>query len=152
MLPFYLKMMGLNAVHYPVPYTVIAEVSQQTSDEEVMQLLRGSWRPRVMGAWLSAGREDPLLVKTLLWSLTTSLGSLTAPPLASVAVFATGSGAMAALQEYLGTDVAHSDGSAGFIGAAIQHLGGDAGGCEVHDRHRTALDEMMVVVQRLAEH
>lgn len=120
-LPFYLKMMGLNAMQYPVDYPSLAAVGQRTSDDEVIRLLRGAWRPRAMGAWFSVGRRDPDVLKTLLWSLTTSAGSLTAPPLATAAIANAGVRAIDALRGYLETEVAHSDGSGRFIGAALEH-------------------------------
>lgn len=59
--PFYLKMMRLNALSNDVPVTVLREVARETTDEEVAQLLAGPWRPRVMGAWLAAGRAERLM-------------------------------------------------------------------------------------------
>jgi hypothetical protein len=83
--PFYLTMMRLNALSYDVPFDTLREVTRQTTDEEVAQLLGSPWRPRVMGAWLASGRT-PRLEAALLKSLETSAGSLTAPPLATVAL------------------------------------------------------------------
>lgn len=148
--PFYLKMMGLNALQHPVDYPSLAAVGQRTSDDEVIRLLRGEWRPRVMGAWFAAGRHDPEVLETLLWSLTTSAGSLTAPPLATVAIVNAGVRAVDALHGYLETEVAHVDGSGRFIAAALEHLGMPAAGFEVMDRDRAALAGMLAVAARLA--
>jgi hypothetical protein len=87
--PFYLSMMGLNALSSDVPYGTLHDVSQETTDDEVAQLLGSPWRPRVMGAWLASGRAL-LLDAALLESLQTSAGSLTAPPLATVALHGPG--------------------------------------------------------------
>lgn len=149
-LPYYLKMMGLNALQHRVDFQSLTEVGQRTSDDEVVRLLRGAWRPRAMGAWFSVGRRDPDVLETLLWSLTTSAGSLTAPPLATAAVVNVGARAVDALLGYLVNDVAHADGSGRFIGAALEHLGVPTAGVEVTDRDRSALAGMLAVAARLA--
>ena len=49
-LPFYLKMMRLNALGHDVPLGTVRKVGRQTADSEVAALLASGWRPRVMGA------------------------------------------------------------------------------------------------------
>ncbi len=57
-LPFYLRMMGLNVLSHDVPFNTLRELARETTDEEVVQLLSSPWRPRVMGAWLASGRTQ----------------------------------------------------------------------------------------------
>jgi hypothetical protein len=54
--PFYLKMMGLNALRHDGLLSAVREVARETTDSEVAELLALHWRPRVMGAWLASGR------------------------------------------------------------------------------------------------
>jgi hypothetical protein len=88
-LPFYRKMMGLNALYRAVPVDSLGEVARGTADDEVSTLLAGDWRPRVIGAWLACGRTRRLEA-ALLTSLKTSLGSFTVPPLATAALHGLG--------------------------------------------------------------
>jgi hypothetical protein len=109
-------MMGLNALSHDVPYGTLHEVARETTDDEVAQLLGSHWRPRVMGAWLASGRAllpDAVLLK----SLETSAGSLTAPPLATVALDRLGIKAAPSLNTYLRKDLEHQWGSASFVAA-----------------------------------
>jgi hypothetical protein len=53
-LPFYLRMMGLNALSHVVPFDTLRDVARETTDDEVTRLLASEWRPRVMGAWLAS--------------------------------------------------------------------------------------------------
>ncbi len=147
--PFYLTMMGLNALSHVVPYDALSEVGRRTSDEEVARLLRSEWRPRVMGAWFAAGRTTRL-ASELLRSLETSAGTLTAPPLAAVAVHGLGSAAQPALLAYLRIDLEQQHGSAGFIAAALERLGAAPEGIAIRDRDRTAVEGMLGVAYRLA--
>jgi hypothetical protein len=101
--PFYLKMMGLNSLSHNVPFDTLREVARGTSDDEVAELLGSLWRPRVMGAWLAVGRTQRLDA-ALLESLETSQGSLTAPPLATVALYGLGAEAVPSLNAYLRRD------------------------------------------------
>jgi hypothetical protein len=147
--PFYLRMMGLNALHYEVPWHDLWRLSRQTSDAEVVTLLRGLWRPRVMGAWLSAGREERLAAD-LLTSVETSAGSLTAPPLAAVAVHGLGHAAIPSLRTYLDIDLQQQHGSAGFVAAMLQTLGTVPDDVTVEDSDREAAQQMLAVARRLA--
>lgn len=147
--PFYLRMMGLNALHYEVPWPDLWRLSGKTSDAEVVTLLRGLWRPRVMGAWLSAGREERLATE-LLTSLGTSAGSLTAPPLAAVAVHGLGQTAIPALRTYLEVDLKHQHGSAGFIAAMLESLGTVPTDITIEQQDHTNAQEMLAVAHQLA--
>jgi len=148
--PFYLPMMGLNALTRDVPYGTLLEVSRETTDDEVAQLLGSHWRPRVMGAWLASGRAL-LPDAALLKSLETSAGSLTAPPLATVALHDLGTKAVPSLNTYLRQDLEHQWGSASFVGAVLERLNAAPIGVAVHDQDRTAVDGMLTVARRMAE-
>jgi hypothetical protein len=147
--PFYLKMMGLNTLHYEVPWKDLRRLSGKTSDAEVVTLLRGLWRPRVMGAWLSAGREERPAAE-LLASLETSAGSLTAPPLAAVAVHGLGHTAIPALRAYLEIDLQHQHGSAGFIAAMMETLGTVPREVTVEAKDHENAQQMLAVARGLA--
>lgn len=147
--PFYRGLMGLNALSHAVPYGVLHLVGQQTSDEDVVWLLRGAWRPRVMGAWFAAGRTDRL-AGALLESLATSAGSLTAPALAAVAVEGLGTGAVPALDTYLRVDLEQRYGAARFIAATLERLDATPEGVSVRDADRAAVGGMLDVAHCLA--
>ena len=92
--PFYLKMMRTNAVEYGAALAPdIADVGRAAGPEDVIQLLRGYWRERVMGAWLSILHREPAVTAAVLQALVTSQGSLDSPPLATAAVVLAGSAA-----------------------------------------------------------
>ncbi len=149
MLPFYLKMMGLNALSHVVPFDTLRDVARGTTDEEVATLLASQWRPRVMGAWLASGRTQRLEA-ALLTSLETSWGTLTAPPLAAVALHGLGAKAVPSLEAYLRRDFEHQLGSASFTAAVLERLGAVPAGVAIDDQHRRAVDGMLMVVGRLA--
>lgn len=148
--PFYLKMMRLNARRYDVPFDALRDVAQATTDDEVAMLLASEWRPRVMGAWLACGRTQRLEA-ALLKSLETSKGSLTAPPLAAVALHGLGAKAVPSLQTYLRQDLEHQWGSASYVAAVLERLGATPTGVAVNDQYRRAVDEMLTIARRLAE-
>ena len=148
--PFYLSMMGLNALSHDVPYGTLHEVARETTDDEVAQLLGSHWRPRVMGAWLASGRAllpDAVLLK----SLETSAGSLTAPPLATVALDRLGTKAVPSLSTYLRQDLEHQWGSASFVAAVLERLDATPIGVAVDGQDHTAVDGMLSVARRIAE-
>lgn len=147
--PFYLSMMRYSVLSRPIPYEWLHELAGEIGDEDVTWLLRAEWRPRVMGAWFTAGREDRLR-DALLHSLATSAGSLTAPPLAAVAVRGLGAAAVPALQTYLAVDLDQRHGAAAFIVAALDHLGAPPEHAAAQDRDRRALTGMLAVADRLA--
>ena len=149
MLPFYLKMMGLNALSHVIPFDTLRDVARGTTDEEVAALLASQWRPRVMGAWLASGRTRRLEA-ALLRSLETSWGTLTAPPLAAVALHGLGAKAVPSLAAYLQRDLEHQLGSASFTAAVLERLGAAPADVAVNDQHRVAVDGMLMVVRRMA--
>jgi hypothetical protein len=149
-LPFYLTMMGLNALSHDIPFDSLREVAQGTTDNEIAKLLDLGWRPRVMGAWLASGRTRRL-ESPLLKSLEISAGSLTAPPLATVALHGLGAKAVPSLKTYLRQDLEHEWGSASFVAAILERLHATPVGVAIDDRDRSAIDGMLVVSRRIAE-
>lgn len=151
--PFYLGMMGLNAANphsrHEVQYETLRELGRQIADDDVARLLATSWRPRVMGAWLATGRARRLET-VLLRSLETSGGTLTAPPLAVVALHGLGATAIPALQSYLREDLQHDWGAAPFIAAVLERLGAVPAEVAVEDQDRGYVDRMLGVARRLA--
>jgi hypothetical protein len=143
-------MMGLNALSHDVPFSTLRELARETTDDEVVQLLSSHWRPRVMGAWLASGRTQ-CLAAALLKSLETSSGSLTAPPLAAVALHGLGEKAVPSLKSYLRLDLEHQWGSARFVAAILERLDATPAGVAIDDHDRTAVDGMLAVAHRLAE-
>jgi hypothetical protein len=139
-LPFYLKMMRLNALHDDVPFGTLREVGRETTDNEVAGLLASGWRQRVMGAWLASGRTQ-FLGSALLASLETSQGALTAPPLATVALHGLGAAAVPSLRTYLGC--------ASFVAAVLERLDAAPGAVAIDAGDRAAAGGMLVVARRL---
>ncbi|MEU4478454.1 DUF6000 family protein [Micromonospora sp. NPDC023966] len=100
--PFYLDMMGTNALRYGLPLlAAVAEANRAITATDVIALLRDGWRTRVMGAWYSVGVGGADVTAAVLHALATSRGSLDAPPLATAAVFLAGPDATEALQQSL---------------------------------------------------
>jgi hypothetical protein len=118
-------------------------------DEEVAELLASHWRPRVMGAWLAFGRTERL-GPALLESLEPSQGSLTAPPLAAVALHGLGARAVPSLKAYLHEHLEQRWGSASFVAAVLERLDAAPTGVEIRDQDREAVDGMLIVARRLA--
>lgn len=147
---FYLKMMGLNALSRDVPFGTLREVARGTTDGEVAELLASHWRPRVMGAWLASGRAQRLGA-ALLESLGTSLGTLTAPPLATVALHGLGARAVPPLTTYLRLDLQHRWGAASFVAAVLERVDAAPAGVALGNQDRRAVDGMLIVARFLAE-
>lgn len=122
--PFYLEMMRTNAVqHGQTLASRIARVGRVARTDEVITLLHGFWRERVMGAWLAVLHDDdPEVQQAVLEALVTSHGSLDSPPLATAAVLLAGADALKSLEIYLANDRHYDWGSAGFFEAAIEHI------------------------------
>lgn len=126
--PFYLGMMGLNAVSAPTELlNEVVKAGKSLSAFEVAELLKDSWRPVVMGAWFSLLQEDHGVNEAMLDALASSLGSLTSPSLSVAAIVLTGTEAASSLQEYLRCDLEFEYGACGFVSAALEHLGVEFG-------------------------
>ncbi len=130
-LPYYLKMMGLNAANpqNAIDPALLAGVHRDAriiDHATVVHFLRSEWRPRVMGAWYSVCQGPETIRAELLRSLESSAGSLTAPPLATAAAFVLGGDALPSLKIYISKLIAasDSDGSADFVHLLVNHLEG----------------------------
>jgi len=126
--PFYLAMMNTNAIVLgPDTYTgdLVADVrtaAREATPEQVIRLLQGEWRQRVMGAWLAVVNSDPVIDAAVLRSLETSAGYLTSPPLAAVAVTLVGPAALPSIEHYARQDLEKGWGGARMALAAAEHL------------------------------
>jgi hypothetical protein len=121
--PFYLKMMRLNAIQYgPRLAADIVAAGRAASPSDVISLLQSNWRERVMGAWFALLHPHPSVTDAVLQALSTSRGSLDAPPLAAAAVMLAGARALPALETYYAADLTHEWGAARIAAAAVDHL------------------------------
>ncbi|RQX13616.1 DUF6000 family protein [Micromonospora arida] len=121
--PFYLDMMGTNAIRYGQPLTTaLGDASRGVTPAQVTALLRDGWRPQVMGAWYSVTVAGPEVTTAVLHALATSRGALDAPSLATAAVVLAGPEAIEALERYFAADQAKGWGASGIIAAAADHV------------------------------
>lgn len=150
MLPFYLKMMGLNTLHNAADlWDDLVRVGRTARLNEVQQLLAPDhWRPVVMGAWFSLRFGPQDIGPALLDAIGRSRGSLTAPPLAVVTSFLVGADASAQLNAYIQRDLAMQHGSASFVAAVVESLD-DSTVVACDDRDRTAFATMFGIARRL---
>lgn len=144
--PFYLRMMGRNAVaQESPPLSQLARVADATTPQEVALLLGGRWRPRVMGAWLSVRFRGQCVEDALLASIRSCPGDLAAAPLATAACIGLGSRAIPALEAY----AAREGGVDGSIIAALEHLGAPARSGSATGRDRETFEQMIRIAQQL---
>lgn len=125
--PFYLKMMGLNAIQnadrlWP---ELLAAGRTVTSDDVCWMLGCGAWRPGVMGGWLALAVPAEPARADLLAAMQSSGGSLTAPVFATVLLLLTGADAIPSMTEYTQrqSSFERRDGSERFVAAALGRLG-----------------------------
>ncbi len=152
--PFYLRMMRLNAMEDgPALVDDIAAVGHSVTANDVVTLLRSAWRERVMGAWLATTHDVPIVRTALLQSLESSAGSLSSPPLATVAVLLCGPESLDSLRRYRTADLANEWGAVGFIDAAIEYLGEplnpDSDAPRSRPEDRSNLASLLAVAERL---
>jgi hypothetical protein len=152
--PFYLRMMGLNAMEYgPALVDDIAAVAQSVTADDVVTLLRSAWRERVMGAWLATIHDTPLVRTAVLQSLESCLGALTSPPLATVGVLQCGPESRNSLRLYRIADLANEWGAVGFIDAAIEYLeeppSPDSDESHLRPEDRSNLASLLAIAERL---
>ena len=125
--PFYLKMMGLNALRLTEElWASLVATGRTVTVSEVGSMLRsGMWRPVVMGTWFSVVVPPEQIIDDLVVAMSRSQGSLTAPPLAATATLVAGAGAVPAMITYLEFIMApiRRDGSEDIVAAAVEHLG-----------------------------
>lgn len=149
--PFYLHMMGTNARLYGADLLVdVVRIGRALDAADVIRLLRAHWRPRVMGAWFALMHNEPDVTDAVLASLETSLGDLTSPPLAVVAVVLAGSDALAALAHYAARDLENELGACEFIAAAAEHLGGSVC-CAPTDGARSRFAQLLAFAEQLRD-
>ena len=147
--PFYLEMMGLNARSAePARLASVRAAASGVTLEQVVRLLRDSWRERVMGAWYSLSFTREQVGDVLAQSMRTSAGSLTAPALATAATVILGTSAAPALLAYLAN--APLDGSPGFVAAALENVGATQTALAQQKDH-DALVSMLAVARALRE-
>ena len=148
-LPFYLKMMRLNALHHAFDLwpELVTEAKAVTLDDAKWLLGVGAWRPVVMGAWFSVRFPAAEIGQELRRAMTASQGSLTAPPLAVACVVVSGIDAVPEMGQYVEADPGQ-DGSTGFVAAGIEYLGGPSSG-SVADEDRQAFKRLVHVATSL---
>lgn len=126
--PFYLKLMGFNAV--AASDELLQEVHRRAGElrpAEVEGLLLSPWRQRVMGTWYAIAAPREGYRDVIHQSLRSSQGSLTAPALLVAVIQYSGSDGLAAIADYARADVASSWGSADAARAAAAILSGALG-------------------------
>lgn len=105
--PFYLHMMGINAIRYGAEHRdAVIETGATVTPDDVRSLLRSGWREQSMGAWyaLVLPAEASMIVADVLAALERSRGTLTAPPLAVAAVTLAWTEALPSLRRYTERD------------------------------------------------
>ena len=149
--PFYLKMMGLNAIDDSGALwdDLVATARALTLDEATRLLKVGAWRPVVMGAWFSTGFSPAEIGPDLRRAMATSGGSLTAPPLAAACVAVLGRAALEEMGQYVGRDPG-GDGSAQIVAAGIRFLGAEPA-VAVTDEDDEVFRQLLDVATRLRE-
>lgn len=152
--PFYLDMMGLNALRITdESWASLLAAGRKITAEKVSWMLRtGLWRPVVMGAWFSVAVPAESIRDDLIAAMSQSQGSLTAPPLAATATVVAGPIAVPAMIAYLDYVMAPTqrDGSEDVVAAAVEYLGAE----HPHgprDRGRRAFHDIHTVAMRLHE-
>ena len=152
-LPYYLKMMGLNAAHAdahldPVVLAGVTGSAHVVDHETVVRFLRSEWRPRVMGAWYAVCQNREAIQAELMRSLETSAGSLTAPPLAIAAAFLFGAEAIPSLTAYVASEAAARDGSGSFVQMVADHVAGRP--AEADGRLDGYVERMLAIAAHIA--
>lgn len=106
--PFYLRMMGLNCIHYGMELLpAIIEAGREATVMDVVALLHAPWRETAMGAWFALRFDDGEVTDAVLQALVGSQGGLTSPPLAVAAILLAGPRALPSLQTYALCDLEH---------------------------------------------
>jgi hypothetical protein len=122
-LPYYLKMMGLNSLRESDALIAeVAGVAHTVTPDDAVRLLRIAWRERVMGAWYSILVTEPPVPTEVLHALEISHGTLDAPCLTAAAISIVGPEAMPSIVTYHGRAVEHRYGGEGVIQAAASFL------------------------------
>jgi hypothetical protein len=125
--PFYLNMMGINALRLPADMRAdVVATGRTVTTGDVRSMLRIGWRPTVMAAWFSLAVPAESVAKELVVAMSRAHG-LTGPPLAVAATIVCDGAAVPAMVTYIDfmLDPLRRDGSEGFVAAAIEHLGAE---------------------------
>ncbi|WP_028642192.1 hypothetical protein [Nocardioides sp. URHA0020] len=148
--PFYLEMMGLNALlNAEALWDDLALEGRRATEADVKQLLAPNhWRPVVMGSWFSLKFGRDQVGGDLASAIGLCRGTLTAPPLSVAAAIVIGDDAVPTLLDYIERDLERQYGSATFVAAVVEVLGSDAP-VSPEDRDRGALGSMLAVAHRL---
>jgi hypothetical protein len=149
--PFYLKMMGLNAIDNAAALwdELVATGRAITLDEATRLLNVGAWRPVVMGAWFGTRFSAEEIGPALKRAMASAQGSLTAPPLAAACVAVLGAAALEEMEQYVRLDPGR-DGSAQIVAAGIRLLGGEPA-VAITDGDDEAFRQLHDVAARLRE-
>lgn len=148
--PFYLKMMGINALtNVDALWEDLVSAGWGATEAEVRQLLAPDhWRPVVMGSWFSLKFGRDQVGEALMDAVGLCGGTLTAPPLSVAAATVIGEDVVPTLVSYIERDVERQYGAAPFVAALVEQLGVETI-VAPEDRDRTALASMLVVADRL---
>jgi hypothetical protein len=150
--PFYLKMMGYNAVHYGRDLLPgIIEAGREVTAADAIALLSGQWRFSVMGAWFALLFDDEQVTRSVLQALSSSEGKLNSLSLATAATVVAGASAIPSLRQYALRDLEHNWGACGFAACAIEHLGGTVSSCDPDDDDRRALATLLAIAEQLRD-
>jgi hypothetical protein len=149
-LPFYLKMMGLNALNNAdALWADLIRAGRGASLVEVQQLLAPDhWRPVVMGSWFSLRFEREQIGTNLERAMALCRGTLTAPPLSVAAAAVIGKDAVPMLVDYIQRDLDRQQGAATLVSAVVEELGAVAI-VSPEDSDRTALASLLDLAHRL---
>jgi hypothetical protein len=149
--PFYLAMMGTNAIKLPTQPQLFGEflaTGKRTSPDQVTALLRGPWRAALMGAWFSMFHAATEVGAEVTAATLACAGAYTAPPLTIALVHLLGADAIPTLSQYLTKDIQSTLGASGFVAAAIEHLGGKSS-VLVTDQDQCQLAAMMKIATQI---
>ena len=148
--PFYLKMMRRNVLwRVNPPLDSFVRAADAATPADVVALLGDAWRECAVGAWMALRHDTPDVRAALLRALASSFGSLTAPPLATAAVYLCGDESLTSLKTYIHRDVPNSWGAAGTIAAAIEFLGEEGTVHQPSDDDRAAFAGLMKYAERI---
>lgn len=156
-IPFYLDLMDHNALNAePELLLAVQERAKELSIKDVERLLLASWRPRVMGAWYFIEDPQAQLVDAVRYSLRSSQGRLTAPPLMAAIACCDGEEGLAAIADYEGVDVDNQWGADGAARAAAQvlsrRLGVDSPLPPSSREDLWVMEGLLAIAQRLQHH
>jgi hypothetical protein len=119
-------------------------------EDEVVYLLRSSWRETVMGAWFSLFHRTEVVRAEVLAALGASTGCLTSPPLVVAAIWHAGADSAPAIRAYEDRDIAHEWHGAAVASAALEHLGAESARPATGLGH-AMFANLMAVAARLVE-